>query len=62
MCYATDASPLDGNELGATVARVKNIVNNRVVKRDWHLAGVYETSDSTSHGEALAIKEQCFDR
>ncbi len=61
LCWANDASPLDGRELGATVARVKSVVNGNEVLRDTHL-GCYETSDSTSFGEALAIKEKAFDR
>ena len=62
LCIANDASPLDGREMGATVARVKSIVNENVVLRDCHLAGCYETADPTSRGEALAIKEKSFDR
>ena len=37
-------------------------MGGKKVLRDWHLAGVYETADSTAYGEALAIKEKCFDR
>ena len=61
-CFANDASPLDGRELGETVARVQSLVRGNVILRDTHLAGCYQTADSSSRGEALAIKEKCFDR
>ena len=60
--FANDASPYDGRELGVTAARVKSLVNGKTVLRDSRLAGCYETADATSKGEALSIKEQCFDR
>lgn len=62
VAWVNDASPLDGRELGATVARVKSIVNEKIVLRHCHMAGAYETADATAAGEALAIKEKCFDR
>lgn len=62
VAWVNDASPSDGRELGAVVARVKSIVNEKVVLRHCHMSGSYETADATAAGEALAIKEKCFDR
>jgi hypothetical protein len=62
LCISNDASPYDGRELGVTAARVKSLVDGKTVLRDSRLAGCYETADATSKGEALSIKEQCFDR
>ena len=62
VAWVNDASPSDGRELGALVARVKSIVNDKVVMRHCHTAGVYETPGATAAGGALAIKEKSFDR
>ena len=62
LCFANDASPFDGRELGATAGRVRENVRGADVSRNWHLGGVYETADPSAHGEAVAIKEKCFDR
>ena len=62
VAWVNDASPSDGRELSALVARVKSIVNDKVATRHCHTAGVYEASGATAAGEALAIKEKSFDR
>ena len=62
LCIANDASPQDGRELGATVGRVRSVVKGESVIRQTSLAGCYEMSDFTAKGEAVAIKEKCFDR
>ena len=59
----TDASPLDQRELAVAAMQVADVgADGRARRRRWYGAGAYEISDQSGKGEALAVKEQVFDR